>query len=224
MHKDVRALPVRLLYQDDALVVVDKPSGMLVHRSPGARDPIVVMFWVRDLLGVHTWAVHRLDRQTSGAVVVAIDEEAARRLSRMFVKGRIEKTYLAAVAGELREAGCIDAPLEKAEGRLQDARTEYVPLMVAGGRTWVRVHPVQGRRHQIRRHFAMIGHPLLGDEAYGDAAENERARVEGGLDRLALHAARIAFVHPLTRHAMAVEAPLPDDLAEPLRRLQLHLV
>lgn len=219
MHKDVRALPVRMLYQDEALVVVDKPSGMLVHRSPGARDPIVVMLWVRDLLGLRTWPVHRLDRPTSGAVVVAVDEEAARRLSRMFLKGRVEKTYLTAVAGELHEAGCIDAPLEKTEGRVQEARTDYVPLLVNGGRTWVRVHPVQGRRHQIRRHFAMIGHPLLGDETYGDVAENERARVEGGLDRLSLHAARIAFVHPMTREAMAVEAPIPDDLAGPLRRL-----
>lgn len=222
MHKDVRTLPVRLLYQDEALVVVDKPSGMLVHRSPGARDPIVVMLWVRDLLAVHTWPVHRLDRQTSGAVVVAINEEAARRLSRLFVKGRVEKTYLAAVAGELRQPGCIDAALEKAEGRLQEARTEFVPLLSGGGRTWVRVRPVQGRRHQIRRHFAMIGHPLLGDETYGDPAENERARAEGGLDRLALHAARIAFTHPMTREPVAVEAAVPDDLEASLRRLGCH--
>src|SRR5438105_15211130 len=98
-HPDVFGLEVPILYRDDALVIVNKPSGMLVHRTTGARDPVVIMTFVRDAVGAHAYPVHRLDRATSGAVIVAVEREAARRLYALFMKGEVTKEYLAAVAG-----------------------------------------------------------------------------------------------------------------------------
>lgn len=223
MHPDVRLMSVPFLYRDDALVIVNKPSGMLVHRSPGARDPIVVMMAVRDVVGGYTWPVHRLDRATSGAVIVAIDQEAARRLSRLFHRGRVSKTYLALVAGVPPASGRIEIPLEKKDQVLQEAVTEYERLATAEGLTLIRVRPQQGRRHQIRRHFQQIGFPLVGDTQYGDPLQNERAAETFGLARLGLHSSRVAFAHPLTGAPIDVEAPLPDDLFGPLRAMHLEV-
>lgn len=214
MHPDVRELPVGVLYRDEWLVVIDKPSGMLVHRSPGARDPIVVLFYVRDLIGGYAWPVHRLDRDTSGAVMVAIDAEAARRMTRLFVKGRVDKTYLAVVAGEIAASGRIDTPLIKPDGTPQEAVTEFTRLAVCNGRSLLRVSLLTGRRHQIRRHLQSVGNPVLGDRLYGDEALNATAAQECGVTRLALHASRLACVHPMTRVPLEVEAALPKELAD----------
>lgn len=212
-HPDVRSLPVSLVYQDEALVVVDKPAGMLVHRSPGVRDPVVVMTWVRDAVGAHAWPVHRLDRHTSGLVVVATTLRAAQRMYALFQKGAIRKTYLAAVAGALPASGRIEVPLEKRPGLVQAAVTEYEALVSTPGGSVARIHPLSGRRHQIRRHFQAIAHPLLGDPVYGDPEQNRSAAERLGLRRLALHAAHLSFPHPLTGAPLDLDSPLPADLA-----------
>ena len=218
MHRDVYSLPVSLVYQDEHLAVVDKPSGMLVHRSPGVRDPVVVMTWVRDALGVHAWPVHRLDRDTSGLVVVALTLRAAQRMYALFQAGAIRKTYLAGVAGAPPPSGRIEVPLEKRPGLVQAAVTEYEVLASMPHGSVVRVHPRTGRRHQIRRHFQAHSHPLLGDRLYGDPEHNRAAAVGLGLERLALHGAHLSFPHPLTGSPLELEAPLPADLAGALGR------
>lgn len=199
MHPDVLTLPIEIIYRDDDLVAVDKPAGMLVHRASHARDPRVVMTFVRDTLGVHAWPLHRIDRYTSGIVLVAITLEAARRMYALFQKGGLEKTYLAVVRGDAPVNGRIDEPLDG-----KSAVTEYERIAAADGRSLLRVHPRNGRRHQIRRHLQGVGLPIVGDPTYGDAGPDER---------LGLHAARLAFAHPFSGEPVVIEAPLPADFS-----------
>jgi tRNA pseudouridine65 synthase len=209
MHADVHGLTVSILYQDEALVVVDKPAGMLVHRSPGARDPVVVMTFVRDLAGAHAWPVHRLDRATSGIVVVATTLRAAQRMYASFKARAVQKTYLAIVRGTVEAGGRIETPLARHDGTLQDALTEYDVLGSTQGCSLLRVRPQSGRRHQIRRHLHGIGMPVAGDPLY-----DEDASARPGLGRMALHASRLVFPHPLSGACMEVEAPVPADLRD----------
>ena len=221
MHPDVFGLTVSVLHHDDCLVAIDKPAGMLVHRSPGARDPVVVMTFVRDLAGEHAYPVHRIDRQTSGIVLVAISLLAAQRLYAAFQKGLVHKSYLALVHGRADDQGRVETPLEKIPGLFQSAVTEFETLARCGECSLLRVVPRNGRRHQIRRHLREIGLPIVGDPLYG---EEERDRIVAeitGLGRMALHAQRLEFPHPGTRSPFEIEAPLPPDLADPLRRLGL---
>lgn len=205
-------------------VVVDKPSGLSVHRGwDDSRD--TMMTRVRNELGRWVYPVHRLDRATSGVLVMALDPEAASALSESFRNGLVEKEYLALVRGPLRTPGTIDHPIPThVSGERTDAITDYEPLETVRDRyTLVRVRPRSGKRHQIRLHFRHLRAPLLGDTTYGDGKENRKLRDEIGLHRLALHASRIAFPDPVTGVREAFDAPLPDDLAEPLRRLGLSL-
>lgn len=223
VHPDVFGLSISIVYQDDALVIVHKPAGMLVHRSPGARDPVVVMTFVRDVLGCHAWPVHRLDRATSGLVLVAITLQAAQRMYALFQKSAIRKTYLAAVAGVAPRQDRLQAPLEKRPGQIQAAATEYERISTSAGCSLLRVEPLSGRRHQIRRHLQGAALPILGDPLYGDPERNREAAAHG-LTRLALHASRLRFPHPLTGAPVDVEAPPPDGLTAPLIRMGLFPV
>ncbi len=222
-HPDVFTLKVPFLHVDDAIVVVDKPSGMLVHRSQGARDPVVVMTVVRDALGRHVHPVHRLDRATSGVMLVALTPESARDLFRQFEAGRISKSYLAVVLGDAPEEGHIDTPLEKHNGALQAALTRYRRLAAGDGCALLEVSPVHGRRHQIRRHLQSVGLPLAGDHAYGDPARNQALSEGVGLERLSLHASRLGLIHPVSRQPLTFSAPLPADLVGPWSRMGLRL-
>jgi len=216
MHPDVFNLPVTILLRDEAFVAVNKPSGMLVHRTSNNRDPVVVMTFVREAASCHVYPVHRLDRDTSGIVLVALTLEAARPLYDAFRQRRVDKVYHAVVAGRTPPSARLDTPLEKQEGVFQEALTEYLTLAHGDDCSLVEVHPRNGRRHQIRRHLAGAGHPILGDRFYGDPPRDE-ARF--GLTRLALHASRLAFPHPLNGNEVVVEAILPDDLAQPMAKM-----
>jgi tRNA pseudouridine65 synthase len=174
---------------------------------------------LRHELGRWVYPVHRLDRGTSGVLVVALDPEAAAAIGKAFESGQVEKEYLALVRGVVRDAGTVDRPIDG-----HAAVTDYEPLAVARDRyTLVRVRPRTGRSHQIRRHMKHLSHPVLGDTTHGDGRENRKLRVEVGLHRLALHAARIAFPHPGTGERVEAEAPVPDDLAGPLERLGIAI-
>ena len=221
MHPDVFAMEVPVLYHDAFLVAVDKPAGMVVHRAPGARDPVVVMTFVRDLVGEHVWPVHRIDRQTSGIVLVAITLPSAQRMYEAFRKNLVRKEYLAVVHGQSLDRGRVETPLEKDPGVFQAAVTEYETLAQAHGCSLLRVRPHQGRRHQIRRHLRDAGLPLVGDPIYGDGDRDAAITAASGLERLALHASRLCLPHPGTRAPLEIEAPLPPDLARPLRALDL---
>jgi tRNA pseudouridine65 synthase len=211
--------PFPLLYRDDVLVAMGKPSGVAVHRG-WSRERIVAMMVARDLLGRPVFPVHRLDRATSGVLLLALDPGTARRLQEQLMAGRVHKRYLALVRGIPPEQGVIDHPVPRSpRGERVPARTDYRRLAVFERYALVEAVPHTGRLHQIRRHFKHISHPLIGDVRYGKGEHNRLFRARFGLHRLALHALEIAIDHPETGARLRIAAPVPDDLAEPLRLL-----
>lgn len=217
---------IDLLFVDDDVIVANKPSGLLVHRG-WDKDDDVAMFRVRDAVGSHVHPIHRLDRGTSGALLFARSRETAAALSKSFEEHRVEKTYLALVRGEPPAEGVIDYAIPKGEkgegGPRVEARTRFrlVLRSPVDRCSLVAAVPETGRLHQIRRHLRHVSHPLVGDVTYGSGAINRHYRAEYNLHRLALHASRLAFEHPVTRARIVVEAPLPDDLASVLVKLGL---
>lgn len=211
---------IDVLYCDDAVVVVDKPSGLSVHRGDD-RGTTFALNLTRDAIGRWVYPVHRLDRATSGVLVFALSPEHARSLQDSFVSRAVEKTYLALVRGEPPAHGVIDSPMSQRQGGPPvDSVTAFETLYLSdAGLSLVEARPRTGRRHQIRRHLRRIHHPLVGDVNYGNGDDNRRWRAEYGFYRLALHARRISFDHPTTGERVTFEAAVPEELAEPLRRL-----
>jgi tRNA pseudouridine65 synthase len=218
------ALPsIELLYVDEHIVVANKPSGLLVHRG-WDNDDDVAMFRVRDALGSYVYPVHRLDRGTSGALLFARTAAVAATLAKAFEEGEVAKGYLALVRGAPPEEGVIDYAIQKREdGPRVSAVTRFRRLGCSDVDrcALVLAHPETGRLHQVRRHLRHINHPLVGDVKHGSGAINRHYRAEYGLHRLALHAHRLAFRHPVTRAPVDLTAPVPDDLAAPLAKLGL---
>lgn len=216
-----RTPAVSVLYEDDALLVVDKPPFVPVHEGTGTLKTLL------DLLaeergdaarGYHL--VHRLDAETSGVLVLAKDKETARTLSRLFDSRAVGKRYVCLVRGITRDKGVVNRALAGKKGEAaQDARTKYRSLLRLRGHTLCAVTPETGRLHQIRRHMLELDHPLIGDERYGDPATNRHFIERYAVGRLMLHAAAIAFPHPRTGVRVAISAPLPGDFAEVLARL-----
>lgn len=234
-------IPLEILYQDADVAVVNKPAGMIVHPGAGARGGTVVNallheFGRHDELSsvggeLRPGIVHRLDRETSGALLIARNDAAHRALSEQFSSRLIEKTYVALVHGRLKEnSGRIELPVardlhrrirmttRRREGRT--ARTDWRARLRLDGYTFVEADLHTGRTHQIRVHFSAIGHPVVGDTVYG-APRQAKAGSEllPELARNFLHAARLRFAHPVSGQAVEVRAPLPDELANYLREL-----
>ena len=205
-----------LLYRDDRLAVIAKPSGVAVHAGWTREGPLAVQL-ARELTGAFVYPVHRLDRGASGALAFALDQEAARLLHQAFQDGAVEKRYLALVRGVPPEHGRIDHPIPRREGGPRvDAVTEYTRLAVFERFSLVEARPLTGRLHQIRRHLKHLGHPLIGDVNYGRGELNRLFRQRFGLHRLALHAFQLVLPHPDGGdRRVTVRAPLPDDLAGP---------
>jgi tRNA pseudouridine65 synthase len=215
------AVSLRTLHQDDELLVVDKPSGLAVHRG-WARDGVVVMTLARALAGRRVYPVHRLDRGTSGVLALALDVEAARRLTGAFAAGSVRKRYLALVRGITPEAGTVDHPIPRARGGPRVAAvTEFRRLATFERYSWLEVTPLTGRLHQIRRHLKHISHPLIGDVKYGKGEHNRLFRERFGLWRLALHAAEMRLDHPRSGTPLIFRAPLPPDLGAALAAMGL---
>lgn len=218
--------PVTILFEDGDVMAIDKPSGLVVHRGfSGEEDTVVDRLRVAGRRDVHT--VHRLDRGTSGVLLLAKHPEAARSLGKAFSEGRVEKRYLALVRGRLDGTVEIDHAIPRDEGGARvDARTTaravcaYVDersLLRERRYTLVEAWPHTGRFHQVRRHLKHVGHPVIGDTTYGRSEHNAHAREALGLTRLFLHAVslRLAFGD----REVAVEAPLPPALARVLGAL-----
>jgi 23S rRNA pseudouridine1911/1915/1917 synthase len=215
----------RIVHRDDRLAVIDKPPGLVVHPAPGHRAPTLVDV-LGDLLGggepARPGIVHRLDRDTSGLMLVARDAEAHRRLAAMIKARGVGREYLALIEGRPRSrSGTIDAPLGRdhraperraIRGRAaREARTHFTVLELLPADTLVEARLETGRTHQVRAHFAAIGHPVAGDPRYGHAGRH-------GLERQFLHSARLRFAHPFTGEGLTFESELPDDLAQALER------
>lgn len=223
-------LPLTILYQDAHLAVIDKPAGMVVHPAAGNETGTVVNALLHHLDGLsgiggtlRPGIVHRLDKDTSGLLLVAKDDRAHLALSEALKAREIRKTYQAVALGGFREdTGVIDRPIARhpqdrkrmavvAGGR--EARTEYRVLARYEGAALLAVNLITGRTHQIRVHLAWAGHPLLGDGIYGA----KKARLTA--PRLMLHAWRIAFAHPVSGEPMAFTAEPPPAFEAVLRRL-----
>lgn len=212
---------MKLLYRDDHLAILDKPSGLLVHRG-WANDDEVAVTVARSLLGSFVYPVHRIDRGASGLLAFALSSAMAAALHAAFEEGRVEKRYLAIVRGVAPEEVLVDHPIPRREGGPRVPAVTHIRRLAAGVHmSLVEAWPRTGRLHQVRRHLKHLSHPILGDANYGDLRRNRAARAEFGLSRLALHAAGLAFVHPATGLPVRLEAALPDDLAEPLARMKL---
>lgn len=210
---------LELIHVDDDVAVIQKPSGLLVHRG-WARDPVVAMTLLRDRLGQHVYPVHRLDRGTSGVLVFALNPEAARALQTQFAGRTIAKRYLALTRGLTPESGTIDHPLASdTSDERREAVTAYRRLGVFERYSLVEARPSTGRLHQIRRHLKHISHPLIGDVRYGKGEHNRLFRLRFGLHRLALHALSLELAHPRSGEAMRFSAPVPQDLAGPLAQM-----
>jgi tRNA pseudouridine65 synthase len=216
------APPLPILYRDDVVAVVDKPAGLATHRG-WAPEPDVAVARARRHLGQRVFAVHRLDRGTSGALVLALTAEAARALGAAFAEGRVRKMYLALVRGLPPPSGLVDHAIQATEDRQGprvEARTAYRRLEVFGRYSLVEAEPLTGRLHQIRRHMKHLSCPLIGDVKYGKGPHNRLFRERLGLHRMFLHAARVRFPHPDTGAPLEVEAPLAAELVAVLETLR----
>ncbi len=210
-------MTLSILFQTASVCVVDKPSGMAVHRGYDNDGPFVLQT-LRDQLGRHVYPVHRLDRATSGVLVMALDAETAGQLGAAFTEGQVEKQYVAIVRGRPPAEGLIDHDVPKSEdGERVRAVTAFRTLGTSGRFSLVECRPLTGRYHQIRRHMKHLSHPLVGDVNYGKGDINRLFRSEYGLSRLALHASRLTAPSV----ALDVAAPLPSDFAEALGKLGL---
>ncbi|MBK9262527.1 MAG: pseudouridylate synthase [Polyangiaceae bacterium] len=210
---------ITVLWQDSAFIAVDKPSGLAVHRGM-CTDAVTALDLVRDAAGQWVYPVHRLDRATSGVLLFALSSEAARALQEKFEGGGVTKRYLALVRGVAPDCGSIDHAIPRSEGGPRVAAfTTFRRLWSGAHVSLVEAHPRTGRFHQVRRHMKHIHHPVIGDSNYGKGALNRAYRDEYGLGRLALHAASIAFAHPLSGEEVTITADLPDDLKQPFERI-----
>lgn len=233
---------MELLYRDHLLAVFNKPSGLLMHRSPIDRfETRFALQEARNLLGQRVYPAHRLDKPTSGVLLFALTPEIASLLMPAFASGDMQKTYLAVARGIVPEAGCIDYPLVEETDRCDDPRscqekdaqaaiTEFRRLATAElpqavGRyptsrySLLAASPLTGRRHQLRRHFKHLFHPLIGDTRYGEGRHNRFFREQFTCHRLLLHAAELTMLHPLTGESITFTAPLDAPFRQVLTAL-----
>lgn len=237
-------MTLEILYQDNDLVAVNKPSGLLVHRTDLAKhEQDAVVQRLNEQLGQWVYPVHRLDRATSGVLVMALNENSARLLADQFMARTTDKHYLAIVRGHTPTDGEIDYPLAKLneekgrsrfkiEGTEKEAVSRFatlehftLPLPVSRYDSMrlslVSVSPEQGRTHQIRRHFKHIFHPLLGDTRYGCRHHNKAVRDYWSADlRLMLHAQQLTFQHPVNGAPITIVAEIPSDMNALLTQLR----
>ena len=228
---------MEIIFQDDDIVAVNKPSGIKVHR--GARDSRrdqFILQLVRDQVGKHLYPVHRLDRPTSGALMFALNPGAARSLSKSFARGLVQKTYLAVVRGYTAESGEVDHPLGRSDNgedfdkdprpaltRYLRLDTAELPVAVGPYATCryslVRVMPATGRMHQIRRHMRHLRHPIINDRQYGDNKHNRFFSEDLHCRRLMLAATELTFPHPRSREAISLTARIDTDYSAILEHM-----
>lgn len=215
-------MPVEVLHRDAELVVVNKPSGLAVHRGYSSEHGDYLLTRVRDAMGQHVHLVHRLDRATSGAIALTLAAQWVLPLQKAFEEQRVTKRYLALVRGRF-PAGelLVDYAIPRGDGVAERvaAQTQFRLVAELDRFSLVEATPLTGRYHQIRRHLKHLRHPIAGDTTYGDGKQNRYVRERFGLMRLFLHASQLGLPHPATGDSITVEAPLPQVLAHTLREL-----
>ncbi|MDD5438675.1 MAG: RluA family pseudouridine synthase [Candidatus Omnitrophica bacterium] len=210
--------PYTILYEDDVLIAVDKPSGILVIPAPGLEADTLTAALNKDLDGrgitVNAYPCHRLDRETSGVILYAKGKKAQKAMMEEFQKRAVKKTYVAIVQGSVKnDRGSVRQEIyNKNKKRLEPALTHYKVSCRKNGFTILEIEPVTGRTNQIRIHMKAIGHPVLGEDVYAfrkDFAIKAK--------RLMLHAHRVRFLHPVTGAPLTIESPVPAEFGSSLQ-------
>lgn len=241
-HNEAQDIPLVIAYEDEHLIVIDKPAGLVVHPAAGNLDGTLVNALLHhckgSLSGIggveRPGIVHRIDKDTSGLMVAAKTDRAHTGLAAQFAKHSIDRRYRAIVAGLPNPpAGTVDAPLARStanrqkiaivrDGRGKRAVTHYSLIQPLRAASMVECRLETGRTHQVRVHMASIGHPLLGDPAYGRTrAEHREALIRLDFKRQALHAAHLGFIHPVTSAALAFDSKIPADMQALFSELML---
>lgn len=223
-------MEIPILYQDAHLVAVNKPSGLLVHKSWVAKDAkVFALQLVRDQIGEFVYPIHRLDRPTSGVLLFALNSDIAKKMAEQWQDA--EKVYWAIVRGHLHEPIRVDHGLkgmadygqqvetvQEAQTRLKPMGTAEIPVSIdkypQSRYGWVEAIPEQGRTHQIRRHLKHLSHPIIGDARYGKGKHNRYFAEHMNAGRLLLHARTLRILHPITQQPLEIEAPLDESMQQ----------
>jgi tRNA pseudouridine65 synthase len=237
---------LEILYQDAYLVAINKPSGLLVHKSMIDRhETQYALQMVRDQIGQYVYPIHRLDKPTSGVLLFALSSEIAQQISNQFHTPNFEKTYIAIVRGYIEKEGIIDYPLsvqydkiadkdKKQDKAPQEAITHFKRLNIveldipisrypAARYSLVALYPKTGRKHQLRRHMKHLFHPIVGDTKYGRGEHNKLYRSHLNSNRLLLHALKLSFIHPVTHKTIELYASLDETFQALFKRFNWTL-
>lgn len=230
-------MSLSILYQDEHIVAINKPPGLLVHRSLiDKHETQFAMQMVRDQIGQHVFPVHRLDRPTSGVLLFALSSDVARLLNEQLTAHQVDKTYYAIVRGHTNESGFIDYALKEKLDKIadkkadrdkpaQEAQTDYKMIATfelphAVGRyasarySLVKLKPKTGRKHQLRRHMSHINHPIVGDTTHGDGKHNKMIRQQYGFHGLALTCHEMTITHPTEGHRLLLKSVFDERLTK----------
>lgn len=214
---------LKIIYQDEYLVAINKPHGLAVHRSEyvGNADVFAVQE-LRNQIGQFVYPCHRIDRKTSGVLLFALDTEVNALIQKQFAENKVKKKYLAIVRGYTNDSGLIDYPLTNEKWKTQDAVTGYKTIQRAEAEipfgkfktsrySLVEAYPQTGRLHQIRKHFAHILHPIIGDRPHGCNKQNKMFKEKFEMTTMMLHAAEIVFNHPVTKKEIIINAGIHSE-------------
>jgi len=214
---------LEIVYQDDHLIAINKPHGLLVHRSSIATDAKeFALQLLRDQIGKYVSPVHRLDRKTGGLLLFAFNKDVEIAMHQQFQNAEVKKKYLAILRGHAPDSQEIDYPLAKENGNMQEAFTAFVTLKRAelniplgqhptSRYSLVEATPTTGRMHQLRRHFAHIFYPIIGDRKHGCNKQNRFFKEQWGMTTMLLHASELEFTHPVTNEPIHLKASLNDE-------------
>lgn len=218
------------------MVAIRKPPGYFVHRSTydGSATEVVLQN-LRDQLGQRVYPVHRLDRKTSGLLILALDKEVQTKLSYFFQEKMVQKLYLALVRGNFQQEVLLDYPLLNEKGKIQQAATKFTPLITAelpfassskystSRYSLVSAEPITGRQHQIRRHLAHLRYPIIGDRPYGCSKQNKYFLETWQTMRMYLHAFKLVLPHPISGEKIEITVPPDEEFTSMLDVLHLNL-
>lgn len=227
-------MDLQILFEDTDLIAVNKPHGLFVHRSElDVHATEFALQIVRDMIGHRVYPVHRLDRKTSGVLLLAKSKEVQSIMNEMFRNQQVDKTYLAIVRGFTDDTGTIDYPLLNEKGKSQNAITHYTTITrgeidISSGKfptsrySLLRVNPETGRMHQIRRHLSHIFHPIIGDRPHGCNKQNKFFLDQFDMKTMMLHASSVQFLHPNRITEIKISAPYHSEFDRMVKALRLN--